>query len=195
MLQWRNLMEASNLKMESWKLYCQKLNSGFKIAEAKRANLNRFKARYDLAKNFKKIEIAKATERNSKGYTSIFSVFLAYNAAEKLGSTIDFQILKWELNDFQLATKLRGLLVTFNIDIDEFVKGKLKDYFDDFMQGNTDNIRIPATVIRNSFAHGSLTPNILKATTIESQKTLNRVSLKLLEETQRVFTNWVYSLE
>ena len=195
MLPWRSLREANDLNMESWGLYCQKIESGLKIPDAKSAQLNRFKARYDLARNFKKLEIIKATERTTKGYASIFSVFLAYNAAEKLGNIIDFQVLKWELNDIELAAQLRKLLIVLNLDVDEFVQGKLKDYFDDFMQGGTDNIRIPATVIRNSFAHGSLTPSILKATTKGRQKTLNRVAVILLKETKRIFTNWVDSLE
>jgi hypothetical protein len=87
------------------------------------------------------------------------------------------------------------LFVALNLYIDKFLQGALKNYFDNFMQDGTHNIRIPATVIRNSYFLGNLTPNILKAITIERQKTLNRVTLKLLEDTGQVFTNWVDSLE
>ena len=84
---------------------------------------------------------------------------------------------------------------SLNLEIDEFVHGKLKENFDEFMKGGNDNIRIPASVIRNAFAHGSLTPNILKATTRKRQQILDRISIKLLEKTEQVFSNWVSGLK
>ena len=84
-------MGANDLNIESWELYCQKIYSGLKIPAAKRAHLNRFKARYDLSWNFKKLGIIKVTQITMKDYASIFSFFLAYNAAEKLGNILIFK--------------------------------------------------------------------------------------------------------
>jgi hypothetical protein len=181
--------------MIAWKLYCDKLNNGLQIKDSQRANLNRFKARYVLAKNFKNLEISNITQKTVNGYSSLFSVFLAYNAAEKLGSSISVSILNWELNEVVFSKNVRELLSSLNLEIDEFVHDKLKENFDEFMKGDNDNIRIPASVIRNAFAHGSLTPNILKATTRKRQQILDNISTKLLEKTDQVFSNWVSALK
>lgn len=182
--------------MIAWKLYCDKLNTGLQIKDTQRAHLNRFKARYDLAKNFKSLEISNITQKTVNGYGSIFSVFLAYNAAEKLGKLNSFQIINdWEITDRKLSRALRLMLVKLNEVSDEFLdKPYAIKQLDTFMKGKNENIRIPATVIRNGFAHGSLTPQILNATSQKNQKTLIELSEKLLDETERLFYDWVNSL-
>ena len=72
--------------MKAWKLYSDKLKKGFVIKDVQIAHLNRFNARFALAKNFEKVELANTSAETMGGYSSIFAVFLAFNAAEKLGS-------------------------------------------------------------------------------------------------------------
>lgn len=45
------------MHMIAWKLYCEKLNTGLQINNSQRVQLNRFKARYELAKYFKNLEV------------------------------------------------------------------------------------------------------------------------------------------
>lgn len=87
------------------------------------------------------------------------------------------------------------MLSSSNLDAEEFIHGQLKENFDQFMKGGNNNTRIPASVIRNNFAHGSLTPSILKAKSSKRQKILDSISIKLLEETEQVFSNWVDLLQ
>lgn len=182
--------------MRAWKLYSDKLNKGFIIDNVKRAHLNRFNARYELAKNFEKVELANTSAETMGGYSSIFAVFLAFNAAEKLGSIEGFrEINSWELSDKNLANELRLVLHTLNDVAEEFLDyQKAVDKLEEFIKCETDNVRIPASVIRNSFAHGSLTPHILNATTKKNQKSLFDLSRKLLVESEQLYTEWVNSL-
>jgi hypothetical protein len=67
--------------MKAWKLYYNKLNSGLKIDGSQRAHLNRFYARFELVRNFEKMDISNTSRETSNGYSSIFAIFLAFNAA------------------------------------------------------------------------------------------------------------------
>lgn len=167
-----------------------------KIEDSKTAHLNRFNARYNLARNFRKIDLVNTSQQTIDGYSSIFAVFLAFNAAEKLRSVNGFvKINKWELLDEKLAIELRLILSKLNEVAEEFLERPYAiKQLDNFMKGENDNIRIPATVIRNGFAHGSLTPNILNCTTKKNQKTLLVLSDKLLGNAELSFSNWVNSL-
>ena len=182
--------------MKVWKLYCDKINSGLELSSFERAHLNRFKARFDLAKKFEKVELSNTSRKTANGYSSILSVFLAYNAAEKLGKSNSFKIINdWEMTDRKLSRALRSMLVKLNEVSDEFLDSPFAiKQLDTFMKGENDNLRIPATVIRHGFAHGSLTPNIMKATTQKNQKSLFELSKSLLDESERLFSNWVNSL-
>lgn len=182
--------------MKDWKLYCDKLDTGLKIEDSNRAHLNRFKAMFDLAKNFQKVDLTNTLQQTIEGYSAIFAVFLAFNAAEKLGSIKGFvEINKWELLDQKLSTDLRLMLGDLYEVAEEFLdKSYAREQLVNFINGENDNIRIPATAIRNGFAHGSLTPHILNATTIKNHKTLFELSEKLLDESERLFSNWVNSI-
>lgn len=182
--------------MKSWKLYSDKLKKGFVLEDVQRAHLNRFNARFELAKNFEKVDLANTSSETMGGYSSIFAVFLAFNAAEKLGSIEGFrEINLWELSDKNLAKELRLVLHTLNDVAEEFLDHpKAIEKLEEFINCETDNVRIPASVIRNSFAHGSLTPHILNATTKKNQKSLFDLSRKLLVESEQLFTEWVNSL-
>jgi hypothetical protein len=149
-----------------------------------------------LAKKFKKLELSNTSRKTANGCSSILSVFLAYNAAEKLSKSNSFKkINDWEMTDRKLSRALRLMLVKLNEVSDEFLdKPYAIKQLDTFMKGENENIRIPATVIRNGFAHGSLTPHVLNATTQKYQKTLFELSEKLLDETERLFYDWVNSL-
>jgi hypothetical protein len=108
--------------MKDWKLYCDKLNTGLRIEDPVGAHLNRFNARFDLAKNFQKVDLTNTSQQTIAGYSSIFAVFLAFNAAEKLGSIKGFiEINKWELLDKKLSSDLRLMLGDLNEVAEEFL--------------------------------------------------------------------------
>lgn len=60
--------------MKDWKLYCDQLNTCLKIEDSRRAHLNRFNARFDLAKNFQKVDLTNTSQQTIEGYSSIFKI-------------------------------------------------------------------------------------------------------------------------
>jgi hypothetical protein len=125
-----------------------------------------------------------------------FLLFFLPLMQRKLGSIKDFnEVNTWEMFDNTLAFDLRLMLSDLYDDIEEFLHSivafeKLKE----FIQSDTDNIRSPATLIRIGVAHGSLTPNTFKVTSKSRQRSLKQLSIILLDETERLFSNWVDGL-
>ncbi|MEI7606703.1 MAG: hypothetical protein WCJ64_04900 [Rhodospirillaceae bacterium] len=160
--------------------------------EKTRANLNRFKARYDLARRFSGIEATQYSPETLRGYSSGIRVMLAYSASEQLAHALGENVLNWNINNKDIANALRLSLKKIPIKLDSYVSSAtLATNFSSFMDGSHDNIRVPATVIRVMVAHGAFTPTGADSFSKASVNALDRLSEALLNECVTIFNRWL----
>ena len=163
--------------------------------------LNRFCARYRLARSLCGISLDTYSVRTTRTYTSMFGMFLAYTAYEVLlpvarqlnaiqsKSTDENVVL-----DKSLSTKMRA-----NIHLQEFLlehttdsnsKGKLKSFY----KGNFDDIVCVAYALRNTFSHGDLLTTDIGSGLASDRKLLDAVATRLLTYCDDTFTRCVRRL-
>ena len=124
------------------------------------AKLNRFRARYELARRFRSIDAEGYSSEILRGYSVGIKLLLAYTAADHLGEAIKNKVSEWSIVDPNLADALRKTLQTTEENSGQFLsQPTLKARFDSFMNSETDDVRIAATVLRVMVAHGAFTPN------------------------------------
>jgi hypothetical protein len=140
------------------------------------AKVNRFAARYRLAKSFDGVILNRYNEETVKAYSSIIKVFLSYTAFEiflKIIKKNEQTLLQESFSDIQLK-KISNSIITLNNDknilssIKEKMPFKIKDSgnktkLEVFLSKKGDyykNILIVAEIIRHKFAHGILTANL-----------------------------------
>ncbi len=182
--------------MKAWKRFThvvrQNPNS---ISDVQRATANRARARWHFAHRFKSVDATDISARSLSGYSAIFSVFLAYTAAELVGEIAGTNVSKWRLEHPELAARLRKQLPKLNEDISEYLSDKrLANAFRDFMSGSSNDLRIAACVLRVGVAHGSLTANGANSLSAVASRTLRALADALLEEANVRFETWVLDL-
>jgi len=138
---------------------------GFK---GKPGDLRRFASRYRLAKSFQEVVLNSYTPETSKGYSSLFKVFLTWSAFEQFmeicGLKMD-SILKVippeKFEAFkQAALGAQGSMPFYEFLIENLNEGKSHwKHMKKFTKGEECNpLYLPAS-IRHIFAHGILTPH------------------------------------
>ncbi len=129
-------------------------------------DINRFGARYRLAKSFKSIDLESYSNETKSGYGSLFSVFLAWSAFERFLEIIGVE--QKDLDELLAAYPSDEVLKAIKDDdeankfysfIYERVNAKHKGHLDNYFNDAPCNITYLASAIRHKFAHGSLSPN------------------------------------
>ncbi|MBT9159944.1 MAG: hypothetical protein DDT27_00525 [Dehalococcoidia bacterium] len=141
-----------------WKLFCTKCREGEDkyFPASTRRQLNRFYARYRLAAHFESVQAHGYSERALRGYSAGLRLLAAYSAAELLGEALALKVTTWEIHDSALAAALRNVLRRpFEGSDGLFDQKGLRDNLQRFMNGDIDDVRIPATALRVMVAHGS----------------------------------------
>ncbi|MBP6738716.1 MAG: hypothetical protein KA146_01940 [Leptospiraceae bacterium] len=138
--------------------------------------VNRFAARYRLAKSFDGVILNRYNEDTVKTYSSIIKVFLSFTAFEIFLQIIPKNeeiLLKESFNDTELK-KISNSIIKLNKDknILSSIKEKLpfkpkdlgnKDKLELFLSKKENyytKIFVVAEIIRHKFAHGILTANL-----------------------------------
>lgn len=169
-------------------------------SENEYATINRFIARYRLAKSFRGLELEGYNQRTVNGYNGIFHVHLAFSAFECLlngikSSGFDMQWDKNEhnhqFNDEKLANLVRcnqpllDLLVA-NLDAKQLI-GKVILFRD----STSTNVAPIVKGIRNMVAHGELSSTGAVAGSQKHTKTLHSLALLVLHDGDQIFTEFV----
>lgn len=139
---------------------------GFKLPIG---DVNRFRARYRVAKCFRGVELEDYREATTAGYSALCRVMFVWSAFEtflqingikprdvkKVASDLEKHGSKKILSQIQRIDKGEK----FYRFIDERVNPTHKDQLADYFKGNPCNIAYLASAIRHIFAHGWLSPN------------------------------------
>lgn len=170
------------------------------ISENDYATINRFIARYRLAKSFRGLELEGYSQRTVDGYNGIFHVHLAFSAFECLlngikSSGFDMQWDKNEhnhqFNDEKLANLVRSNqqlldLLVENLDAKQLI-GKVVAFRD----STSINVAPIIKGIRNLVAHGELSSTGAVAGSQKHTKTLHSLALLVLADADQIFTDFV----
>jgi hypothetical protein len=163
--------------------------------------LNRFCARYRLARSLCGISLDTYSVRTTRTYTSMFGMFLAYTAYEVLlpvarqlnaiqsKSTDENVVL-----DKSLSTKLRANIHLQSFLLDHTRDADLKRKLNGFYKGSYDDIVCVAYGVRNLFSHGDLLTTDIGSGFASDRKLLDAVATRLLTYCDDTFTSCVRRL-
>lgn len=128
-----------------WKRFCAACREGQTPCTLEvRTRLNRFRARYELARRFTGVSAENYSARALRGYSSGIRLLLAYTAAEGLGVAIDYPVKKWKLEDNGLEAPLRAVLRRAGAEGETvFSHPGLRKQLDNFIVGNNGASVLP----------------------------------------------------
>jgi len=184
---------GDRMKLAGWKEFCEQCRKhGDAFCQSSvRSNLNRCNARFQLASRFERVCAEGYAEKTMVGYSSGIRLMLAYSAAELLGVAIGGGgINSWKIERPELAVKLRKVLAKSSRQGDDLFTKKLREKLNEFMDGESDDVRIAATALRVMVAHGTFTPTGTDALTKGGSSTINTLADELLNECNIRFSGW-----
>jgi len=129
-------------------------------------DVNRFGARFRLAKAFKGLELDGYTEPTASGYSALCRVFLTWSAFEQFMTAIGVKqsglaALLAKHDTVRLQGDIRA--IDTNDRFYRFICAKVNQRHQrelvNYLNADPCNITYLASAIRHIFAHGSLTPN------------------------------------
>lgn len=133
-------------------------------------DVNRFAARYRLAKSFRGLKLQGYSSNTAKGYDALLGVLLAYSAFELFREAIGVRqadlaalLHKYDAEAWSRRIRAADLDDRFYRFIYERVNQPHRDQLDSYFRDDPCNISYLASAIRHIFAHGSLTPNANQA--------------------------------
>lgn len=125
------------------------------------------------------------------GYDACTHLLLSYSAAEAFGKACGARITQWTLDDEALAKRLRPLIQCTDAGMTVLpLTQSLNRQLQTFHQGDSHNVRIPATAMRHWMAHGELTPTTIKLNTKARCQALNELAAVLLNQAACNFNAW-----
>lgn len=181
---------AKEPQLGNWKRFCdeRRANPEFCDVEVTR-RLNRYRARYRAASNFKSVVIDKASDNLTRGYSAGIRLLLSYSAAEVLGVAIGVEINKWTIFEPGLVRAIREVCAEYASDNVAFSKKQTKQNFSSFIAGESDNLRIAATGLRVLVAHGHFAPSTAVYSRRNAQAVVD-LSTLLLTQSESRFGEW-----
>ncbi|MGC1310301.1 MAG: hypothetical protein WA885_23985 [Phormidesmis sp.] len=146
-----------------WKAFCKwrRQHEALGLPEhVSLSDLNRFAARYRLARAFNGIEATGYAKDTLAGYGSVMRAFLAYSALEQFHKAVrptvgrPHLMQRWADMAIAPAENLRDADDVIRFLIKTVSHEKLKNKLIAFHKGETDNSLIVATALRHTVAHG-----------------------------------------
>jgi hypothetical protein len=123
------------------------------------------------------------------GYSAGVRLLLCYSAAESMGGAIGRHVATWTIRDPGIVEPLRRIsadLKDWPIGLNQGVRNQLAE----FVQGQNDNIRVPATALRHLMAHGHFAPAGKIGLRKKEVEAVEVLSSNLIAETERRFASW-----
>jgi hypothetical protein len=181
---------AKEPQLRNWKRFCdeRRTNPEFCDEDVTR-RLNRFRARYRAALNFKSVVIDKASDNLTRGYSAGIRLLLSYSAAEVLGAAIESSLTNWTFFDSRLVREVRDVCAKYTHDRTAITSPELIRRLSSFVNGEHDNLRVAATGLRVLVAHGHFAP----VNAVYSRRNANAVvdlSTLLLNQSESRFGEW-----
>jgi hypothetical protein len=133
-------------------------------------DVNRFAARYRLAKSFQGIALEGYSSNTSRGYGALLKIVLTYSAFELFREAIGIRqaelstlLHKYKAEEWGRKIRAADRDDKFYRFIYERVNQPHKVELDNYFRDDPCNISYLASAIRHIFAHGTLTPNANQA--------------------------------
>ncbi|MDY6940386.1 MAG: hypothetical protein SWY16_22365 [Cyanobacteriota bacterium] len=160
--------------------------------------LNRFAARYQLATNFRGLNLEGYKSDTGEAYSSVMRAFLAYSALEQLHKATT-EKSKPYLNDrwAALATESSAELRRSKkilLFLQEKMRKPLKHHLQEFIDGKTDNSLYVASALRHAVAHGFMSVHSNGTSPKTASRFCDRISEMLIGIADKEFTLLVRSL-
>ena len=186
-----------------WKVFCQwcRDNEPLNLPEnISLSELNRFAARYRLARAFNGIDADGYAEDTTDAYGAVLKVFLAYSALEQFHKAVkptkprQHLSERWAECAVSPAVSLRESEAIIQFLIKTVSHNKLRDQLIAFQQGKHDNVLIVATALRHAVAHGFMSVHPEGTSARVSKIFCQQLSRMLLSISNQSFINLLKSL-
>lgn len=173
-----------------WRRYLSAVQSG-RIHPS--TNLNRFAARYRTTNSLRNVIFEGISDATSAGYSTAFKLALSYSTLEALEKSIDRTLGKTEIINESIAQDMRRYGdPLFTLLSSEIESKKLQKSLQDFIIGNSNDLRVIAQSVRHLTFHGSLTPYAAGLTKSKRFRTvLDSTSEEVLSNVNRRFHEWL----
>ncbi len=186
-----------------WKVFCQwrRDNEPLDLPEnISLSELNRFAARYRLARAFNGVDADGYASDTIEAYGAVLKVFLAYSALEQFHKAVKPAKSKQHLSErwadwaTSPADSLRGSDAIIQFLIKTVSHESLKNKLIAFQQGKHDNVLIVATALRHAVAHGFMSVHPEGTSARVSKIFCQQLSRMLLSISDRSFVDLLESL-
>lgn len=186
-----------NLEPKNWEKYCSFIEKNGKALEKKdRANLNRFRARYRIAKGLTEAKVYSAAPPFNDAVREMLRVFLAWTSFEilckstKEGDKDGHK--KEKIINKALAIKIRKNEKLIKFLVEHVENKNLRDKVKIFSETQKDNDVSPiAQAIRHKVAHGDLTVTNADLKSDQNAKSIELLTLAILEKTEEEFEEFL----
>ena len=165
-------------------------------------DVNRFAARYRLAKSFRGLHLDGYSETTADGYAALARVTFTWSAFERLLELLGLRqkkcgalIQKYDAG--ALIAELRALDIgdKFYRFVREKVEPPHRPELDNYLNLDPCNVTYLASTIRHVFAHGILTPGANKSEAANAAKICNRLSQGLFRVMDREFEEHIRAFQ
>jgi hypothetical protein len=186
-----------------WKVFCQwcRDNEPLNLPEnISLSELNRFAARYRLARAFNGIDADGYAKDTMDAYSAVLKVFLAYSALEQFHKAVKPTKPRQHLSErwadcaVSPAVSLRESEAIIQFLIKTVSHNKLKEQLIAFQQGKHDNVLIVATALRHAVAHGFMSVHPEGTSARVSKIFCQQLSRMLLSISNQSFVDLLKSL-
>lgn len=163
------------------------------------AELNRFAARYRLAKSFRGVAVEGYADATAEAYGAVMQAFLAYSALEQLHKatkTKPKQHLhdRWGALATEPSAKLRRASNILLFLQEQMDSDTLRNRLQEFIDGQTNNSLYVASALRNAVAHGFMSVHPKGTSPRTAILFCEQISEMLMQIADEEFTTLVDSL-
>ena len=190
-----------------WKIFCkwrrtrEELNFATFPDHISSSELNRFAARYRLARAFNGIDADGYNKDTVNAYGALMRTFLAYSALEQFHKAVPPVSGRLHLSDRwadqanSQVTSLKGSDAIIQYLIQSVSHKKLRDKLIAFQRGEHENALIVATALRHAVAHGFMSVHPEGTSAKISQMFCNQMTNMLLSISDHAFIELLESLD
>lgn len=150
-----------------WGEYGDRVNVAAQTSLFERAAVvNRFYARYRLARAFRGMTLEGYSAATTEGYNALTKVSLHWSAFEQLKRALRLQDSRELARKYEYSNYLGQIRLAdpdgkfFNFVVEQLDADALKKPVGDFLKGESCNTLVLAKSVRHIFLHGPLTPNV-----------------------------------
>lgn len=181
-----------------WKVFCQWQRDHEPVALPEHislSELNRFAARYRLARAFNGIDADGYADDTVDAYGAVLKVFLAYSALEQFHKAVEPANPRQHLSErwaswaTSPAVSLRESDAIIQFLIKTVSNERLKEKLIAFQRGKHDNVLIVATALRHAVAHGFMSVHPEGTSARVSKVFCQQMSRLLLSISDRAFVD------